>query len=79
MIEYLRQWKNRLKEPTPDFFKPLVKVGVWVGGLGGALLLGGENIPTMIHNAAGYMLAVGSVAGFIAGSAKKDKPEENNK
>lgn len=66
---YFQAWKDRLKSDTPKFFQTMIKFAVSVGGVGIALIAAGDAIPTQIHTIAGYLVAIGTVAGLVAKSA----------
>lgn len=67
---------KRLKAPTPDFFKKIVKIGIALGTIGGCIIAVpstyGIAIPAIILTAGKLMAAVGGTAVIVAQSTVKD-------
>lgn len=75
---------ERIKKPTPNFFKKLIKIGITLGAVG-ATIIGLPAalpivIPAGIITAAGYMMAVGAVTASVSKLTVDDNKnnDENN-
>lgn len=70
---------ERVKAPTPKWFKIIRNIGITLTAVGGAILASPVALPTTIVTVAGYVLLGGSVATAIAQTAmsSEDKDKEN--
>ena len=57
---------DRLKAPTPKFFKILRNVGLGLAAAGGVIIASPIAIPTLIVTIGGYLIVAGSVATAIS-------------
>lgn len=57
---------DRLKAPTPKFFKILRNVGLGLAAAGGVIVASPIAIPTLIVSIGGYLIVAGSVATAIS-------------
>ena len=57
---------DRLKAPTPKFFKILRNVGLGLAAAGGVIVASPIAIPTLIVTIGGYLIVAGSVATAIS-------------
>ena len=57
---------DRLKAPTPKFFKVLRNVGLALAAAGGVIIAAPIAIPTIIVTIGGYLIVAGSVATAIS-------------
>lgn len=57
---------DRLKSPTPKFFKIVRTVGLVLAAAGGALVASPIAIPAAIVTVGGYLIVAGSVATAIS-------------
>jgi hypothetical protein len=57
---------DRLKAPTPKFFKILRNVGIGLAAAGGVIVASPIAIPTLIVTIGGYLIVAGSVATAIS-------------
>jgi ABC-type xylose transport system permease subunit len=64
---------ERIKSPTPKFFKNIRTIGLTLGAIGGALLTAPISLPATIVSIAGYLATAGVVASAISTVAKEDK------
>ncbi|HWV72961.1 MAG TPA: hypothetical protein VN040_14660 [Pseudosphingobacterium sp.] len=64
---------ERIKSPTPTFFKKIRTIGLTFGAIGGALLAAPITLPATIVSIAGYLATAGIVASAISTVAKEDK------
>ena len=63
---------DRMKSPTPKFFKKIRTIGLTLGAIGGAILTAPITLPATIISIAGYLATAGIVASAIATAAKDD-------
>ncbi|MEZ5032149.1 MAG: hypothetical protein R2787_12155 [Saprospiraceae bacterium] len=52
---------ERVKAPTPRFFRVLRSIGITVAAVGGTLLAAPVALPAFLINAAGYLALAGTV------------------
>ncbi|CAN5419548.1 hypothetical protein BH10BAC1_BH10BAC1_18000 [soil metagenome] len=66
---------ERMKCPTPPFFKKLRNVGLVLAALGGAILAAPIALPVGVVTIAGYITVAGGVATAVSQSVtcKEDK------
>ncbi|HWV74275.1 MAG TPA: hypothetical protein VN040_21300 [Pseudosphingobacterium sp.] len=64
---------ERIKSPTPKFFKKIRTIGLTLGAIGGALLTAPITLPATVVSIAGYLATAGIVASAISTVAKEDK------
>jgi hypothetical protein len=57
---------DRLKAPTPKFFKVLRNIGLGLAAAGGVLVAAPIAIPTILVTIGGYLIVAGSVATAIS-------------
>ncbi|MFC0318251.1 MULTISPECIES: hypothetical protein [Olivibacter] len=65
---------ERIKSPTPKFFKKIRTIGLTLGAVGAALLTAPITLPATVVTIAGYLATAGIVASAISTVAKEDKP-----
>ncbi|MDM8173447.1 hypothetical protein QT327_03585 [Olivibacter sp. 47] len=63
---------DRIKSPTPKFFKRIRTIGLTLGAVGGALLTAPITLPATVVTIAGYLATAGIVASAISTVAKDD-------
>ena len=61
--------KSRINSPTPVFFKKIRKIGLILGGIGGAILAAPVTLPAAITTIAGYLATAGIVASAVSTTA----------
>lgn len=66
---------QRMKAPTPKFFKVLRTVGLSLAAAGGALLTAPVSLPALVITLAGYVTVAGSVITAVSQAAVEDKSE----
>lgn len=64
---------ERVKSPTPRFFKILRNVGLCISAIGGSLLGAPVVLPAVVVTIAGYMMVVGGVIGIVSQAAVGDE------
>ncbi len=57
---------ERIKAPTPKFFRVLRTVGIVIGAIGGAIVAAPLALPAIVTTIAGYLVTVGTVAAVIS-------------
>lgn len=57
---------DRLKAPTPKFFRILRNVGLGLAAAGGVILASPIAIPTIVVTIGGYLIVAGSVATAVS-------------
>lgn len=65
----MKELITRLTSPSPTFFKRIQAIGITVGVIGGTLMALPTTIiilPAALSTAAGYMVAIGTVAAAVA-------------
>ncbi|MCL4640339.1 MAG: hypothetical protein M5Z89_15190 [Olivibacter sp.] len=65
---------ERIKSPTPKFFKKIRTIGLTLGAIGGALLAAPIALPATVTTIAGYLATAGIVASAVSTVTKEDKP-----
>ena len=66
---------ERVKAPTPKWFKVLRTVGIALASVGGAILASPVALPAGIVTAAGYLLLGGTVVSAVAQTGVKSEEE----
>ena len=69
---------QRMKAPTPKFFRVLRKVGLALAAAGGALLAAPIALPVGLVTAAGYLTVAGAVATAVSQSAVDGETDNTN-
>ena len=71
---------ERVKAPTPKFFKTLRTIGLALAAAGGAILASPIALPAGLVAAAGYVILAGGVVTAVSQTAvdSTDKTESNN-
>lgn len=62
---------NRMKAPTPKFFRRLRNVGLTLAALGGTLLTAPVGLPAAVITIGGYLTVAGSVIGAVSQATVK--------
>ena len=66
---------ERVKAPTPKWFKVLRTVGIALASVGGAILASPVALPAGIVTAAGYLLLGGTVVTAVSQTGVKSEEE----
>jgi Ca2+/Na+ antiporter len=69
----MKEILERIKAPTPKFFKRLRSIGISVAAIGATLLAAPVALPDVIINIAGYLVTAGGVLGIVSQTTKMDK------
>ena len=70
---------ERIKEPTPPFFKKLRNIGIILAATGGAILAAPITLPSIIVSIATYLTVAGTVASTVSQVVVSDNKEKNAK
>ena len=73
------KFSERIKEPTPPFFKKLRNIGLILAAVGGAILAAPITLPAIVLSIATYITVAGTVATTISQAVVSDSKEENEK
>ena len=65
--------KQRIKSPTPSFFKKIRNIGLTVAAVGTTVLAAPVSLPAIVLKIAGYLAVAGTVAGGISQTAVKEE------
>ena len=60
---------ERIKAPTPKFFKTVRAIGLVLAAAGGAILASPITLPIALTAVAGYLIVAGSVATAVSQAA----------
>lgn len=66
---------ERVKAPTPKWFKVLRTIGITLASVGGAILASPVALPAGFVTAAGYLLLGGTVVSAVAQTGVKSEEE----
>lgn len=69
---------ERLKAPTPKFFRMLRNVGLALAAAGGALLTAPISLPVAVVTVAGYLTVAGGVMTAVSQSAVNGETDCEN-
>lgn len=67
---------QRLKAPTPKFFKVLRTIGISLAVAGGTIIASPIAIPAIIVSVAGYVILAGSVITAVSQTAVENNKED---
>lgn len=73
------KFSERLKEPTPPFFKKLRNIGIILAAAGGAILTAPISLPALLVSIATYLAVAGTVATAVSQAVVSDKKEKRAK
>ena len=68
--------QQRLKAPTPKFFKKVRNVGLVLAAISGSVLTAPVALPTVVMKIAGYLAVAGGVATAVSQAATDSKTQE---
>jgi hypothetical protein len=71
----MKKIANRLRQPTPKFFKKLRNVGLALAAAGTTLLAAPIGLPVLLVNIGGYLALAGGVLTAVSQSAVKMENE----
>lgn len=62
---------QRVKSPTPTFFKKIRNIGIGIAAIGTTILAAPVALPAIVLKIAGYLAVAGTIAGGISQTAVK--------
>jgi uncharacterized membrane protein HdeD (DUF308 family) len=68
---------QRVKAPTPKFFKTLRTIGLALAGIGGAILAAPVAVPATLVSIAGYVALAGGVMTAVSQTAVDTNTKED--
>lgn len=69
---------QRVKAPTPKFFRVLRTIGLALAAASGALMAAPIALPAAVITVAGYLTVAGSVVMAVSQTAVQEEVEENS-
>ena len=69
---------ERLKLPTPKFFRRLRNIGIGLSAIGGAIVTLPVILPVAVTTIAGYLIVAGTVASVVSQTVINDKNENED-
>lgn len=60
---------QRIKEPTPKFFKKIRNIGLVMTAISGVLVTSPIALPTVLVSVAGYLAVAGGIASAVSQTA----------
>lgn len=66
---------DRMKKPTPKFFRKLRNVGLTLAAIGSTVLAAPAALPAILLKLAGYAVVAGGVMGTVSQTAVKNECE----
>lgn len=69
---------DRLKAPTPKFFKVLRNIGLGLAAAGGVIVASPIAIPTIVVTIGGYLIVAGSVATAVSQAVTENETAKQN-
>lgn len=69
---------DRLKAPTPKFFRVLRNVGLGLAAAGGVIIASPIAIPTIVVTIGGYLIVAGSVATAVSQAVTENETAKQN-
>jgi hypothetical protein len=69
---------ERLKSPTPKFFKRLRNLGLGLVAAGGVIVASPIAIPALVVSIGGYFIVAGSVATAVCQAVTTEEGKEEN-
>lgn len=66
---------QRVKSPTPKFFKKVRNISLVLAAIGTTLLTAPVSLPAVVIKIAGYLAVAGGVAGTVSQTAVKSEKE----
>jgi hypothetical protein len=69
---------DRLKSPTPKFFRVLRNVGLGLAAAGGVIVASPIAIPAIVVTIGGYLIVAGSVATAVSQAVTENETAKQN-
>lgn len=71
--------KERMKAPTPLFFKKVRTIGLVLAAIGATIMAAPVALPAAVLQVAGYLAVAGGVASAVSQTAADQKPKKTKK
>ena len=71
----MKKITQRLRQPTPVFFKKLRNIGLALAGVGATILAAPITLPALIASIGGYLAVAGGVITAVSQTAVKEEKE----
>lgn len=71
----MKKITQRLRQPTPVFFKKLRNIGLALAGVGATILAAPITLPALIASIGGYLAVAGGVITAVSQAAVKEEKE----
>lgn len=68
----MKELIERIKAPTPKFFKTLRTIGISLAAVAATVLTAPVALPVVVVKIAGYLAVAGGVLGAVSQTAKQD-------
>ena len=68
--------KDRLKSPTPKFFRKLRNIGIALAAIGSAIFATPITLPAVVLTIAGYLTVAGTVVTTVSQAVVADNDDE---
>ena len=68
--------RERLKQPTPTFFRKLRNIGIALAATGGAILAAPISLPALLITIATYLTVAGTVATAVSQAVVSDNEND---
>jgi hypothetical protein len=69
LINMVKHASSRWKQPTPSWFKFIIKTGIMLTAIGTAVISSPVPLPAPVTSVAGYFVVVGIVISVVAKTA----------
>lgn len=69
---------DRLKAPTPKFFRILRNVGLGLAAAGGVIIASPIAVPAIVVTIGGYLIVAGSVATAVSQAVTENETAKQN-
>jgi hypothetical protein len=67
---------ERIKEPTPRFFRWLRNIGIGLTAIGGAIVSEAVLLPDLVTKIAGYLVVAGTVTSVVSQTVIKNDDDD---
>lgn len=75
MTKAINEVCDRMKKPTPKFFRKLRNIGISLATIGGTVLAAPVALPAVLLKVAGYLAVAGGVMGTVSQTAVHHEEE----
>ena len=62
----IKETLERVKKPTPNYFKKVINIGITLGVIGTAIAAAPIALPAVLVTVSGYMATAGIIAAAVA-------------